>query len=160
MRNQPPPDANVTALADPRGVWHSDVSPPAPWYPTLPPAPFPPVPGVPPFPLFLYAKLQAVPRCSPFCDTRAPPPSLPKGDRAWALRAAEAARTQWAQMVDLAQIQVGGSHGTSGEMWQYGAAEAVTESEAAASATAGAGASEELRRSRRLRRRRRDAVRK
>ena len=22
-------------------------------------------------------------------------------------------------MVDLAQIQVGGSHGTSGEMWQY-----------------------------------------
>ena len=63
-------------------------------------------------------------------------------------------------MVDLAQIQVGGSHGTSGEMWQYGAAEAVTESEGAASATAGAGASEELRRSRRLRRRRRDAVRK
>ena len=77
------------------------------------------------------------------------------------MKAAEAARAQWAQMVDLAQIQVGGSHGTSGEMWQYGAAEAVTEGEAAAAAAAGAaGGSEELRRSRRLRRRRRDAVRK
>ena len=57
------PPSTVTALADPRGVWHSDVSPPPPWYPTLPPAPFPPLPGVPPFPLFLYTKLQAVPRC-------------------------------------------------------------------------------------------------
>ena len=30
---------------------------------TPPPAPFPPLPGVPPFPLYLYTKLQAVPRC-------------------------------------------------------------------------------------------------
>jgi hypothetical protein len=58
----------------------------------------------------LYAKLQAVPRCSPFCDTRAPPPSLPKGDRLWELRVAHAAEKQWAQMRDLAQIQIGGSH--------------------------------------------------
>ena len=124
-RCRTPPDANVTALADPRGVWHSDVSPPAPWYPTIPPAPFPPFPGVPPFPLFLYAKLQAVPRCSRILATRARRRrACPRGTGIVALRAAEAARTQWAQMVDLAQIQVGGSHGTSGEMWQYGAAEA------------------------------------
>ena len=58
-----PPSTVTATAADPRGVWHSDVSPPPPWYPTLPPAPFPPLPGVPPFPLFLYTKLQAVPRC-------------------------------------------------------------------------------------------------
>ena len=61
-----------------RGTWHSDVRPPAPRYPSRPPAPFPPPPGLPPFPLGVYTKLQAVPRCSPFCDTRAPPPSLPR----------------------------------------------------------------------------------
>ena len=96
-------------FSDPRGVWHSDVLPPLPFTPLLPPAPFPPFPGVPPFPLLMYSKLQAVPRCSPFCDTRAPPPSLPKGDRLWELRVAEAAKKQWAQMRDLAQIQIGGS---------------------------------------------------
>ena len=58
-----PPSTVKATAADPRGVWHSDVSPPGPWYPTLPPAPFPPLPGVPPFPLYLYTKLQAVPRC-------------------------------------------------------------------------------------------------
>ena len=58
-----PPSTVKATAADPRGVWHSDVSPPPPWYPTLPPAPFPPLPGVPPFPLYLYTKLQAVPQC-------------------------------------------------------------------------------------------------
>ena len=58
-----PPSTVKATAADPRGVWHSDVSPPAPWYPTLPPAPFPLLPGVPPFPLYLYTKLQAVPQC-------------------------------------------------------------------------------------------------
>jgi hypothetical protein len=65
---------------------------------------------LPPFPLGVYTKLQAVPRCSPFCDTRAPPPSLPKGDRLWELRVAHAAEKQWAQIRDLAQIQIGGSY--------------------------------------------------
>jgi hypothetical protein len=67
--------------------------------------------GIPPFPLMLYTKLQAVPRCSPFCNTRAPPPSLPKGDRLWEFRVAEAQKKQWAQMRDLAQIQAGAATG-------------------------------------------------
>ena len=103
---------SVAAFVDPRGTWHSDVRPPAPRYPSRPPAPFPPPPGLPPFPLGVYTKLQAVPRCSPFCDTRAPP-SLPRGDRRCALVAA-AAEKQWAQIADLAQIQIGGSAFTSG----------------------------------------------
>ena len=58
----------------------------------------------------MFAKLQAVPRCSPFCDTRAPPPSLPRGNRfAWQLVAADAKKRQWAQIKDLAQIQIGPS---------------------------------------------------
>jgi hypothetical protein len=55
-----------------------------------------------------------VPRCSPFCDTRAPPPSLPRGDRRWPALVAAAAEKQWAQIADLAQIQIGGSAFTSG----------------------------------------------
>ena len=134
--NPHPPDPDPTAtaqggFADPRGTWHSDVLPPLPAYPTLPPAPFPPLPGIPPFPLGLYAKLQAVPRCSPFCDTRAPPPSLPKGDRLWEARAAEAAKRQWAQIRDLAQIQIGGSAGTD-PRWTYkGPYEGLREAELA-----------------------------
>ena len=108
------------SLVDPRGTWHSDVSPPAPWYPSRPPVPFPPAPGVPPVPLGVYAKLQAVPRCSPFCDTRAPPPSLPRGDRRWPLAVAAAAEKQWAQLRDLAQIQIGGS-GVGGFAFQHDA---------------------------------------
>jgi len=109
------PDAEATgddgrdSLVDPRGTWHGDVRPPAPWYPSRPPAPFPPPPGVPPVPLGVYAKLQAVPQCSPFCGTRAPPPSLPRGDRRWPALVAAAAEKQWAQLRDLAQIQIGGS---------------------------------------------------
>ena len=103
--------AAAAAVIDARGTWHSDVRPPPPWNPSLPPAPFPPLPGVPPFPLGVYAKLQAVPRCSPFCDTRAPPPSLPRGDRKWPLLVAAAAEKQWAQIKDLAQIQIGASVG-------------------------------------------------
>jgi len=102
-------------------------------------------------------------RCSPFCDTRAPPPSLPKGDRLWQLRVAEGIKDQWLQMVDLAQIQVGGSHGTSGEMWQYKGAyqEAwLTEGESEARGLAGVVPNELRRSSSRLRRRRRDAVKK
>ena len=102
-------DVSTAFFVDPRGTWHSDVRPPAPRYPSRPPAPFPPLPGVPPFPLGVYAKLQAVPRCSPFCDTRAPPPSLPRGDRRWPALVAAAAEKQWAQIADLAQIQIGGS---------------------------------------------------
>jgi hypothetical protein len=102
-------DVSAAFFVDPRGTWHSDVRPPAPRYPSRPPAPFPPLPGVPPFPLGVYAKLQAVPRCSPFCDTRAPPPSLPRGDRRWPALVAAAAEKQWAQIADLAQIQIGGS---------------------------------------------------
>ena len=94
---------------DPRGTWHSDVRPPVPMFPSLPPAPFPPLPGFPPVPLGMYAKLQAVPRCEPFCNTRAPPPSLPKGDRHWPKAVAYAAEKQWQQIKDLAQIQIGGS---------------------------------------------------
>ena len=105
---------SVAAFVDPRGTWHSDVRPPAPRYPSRPPAPFPPPPGLPPFPLGVYTKLQAVPRCSPFCDTRAPPPSLPRGDRRWPALVAAAAEKQWAQIADLAQIQIGGSAFTSG----------------------------------------------
>ena len=62
----------------------------------------------------MYTKLQAVPRCSPFCDTRAPPPPLPRGDRRWPALVAAAAEKQWAQIADLAQIQIGGSAFTSG----------------------------------------------
>ena len=94
---------------DPRGVWHSNIKPPTPMFPSLPPAPFPPLPGVPPLPLGVFAKLQAVPRCAPFCNTRAPTPSLPKGDRHWPVAVAVAAEKQWAQIKDLAQIQIGGS---------------------------------------------------
>ena len=43
---------------------------------------------------------------------------MPKGDRLWEARAADAAKRQWAQMRDLAQIQIGGSAGTD-PRWTY-----------------------------------------
>jgi hypothetical protein len=113
------------------------VRPPAPWYPSLPPAPFPPLPGVPPFPLGVYAKLQAVPRCSPFCDTRAPPPSLPRGDRKWPLLVAAAAEKQWAQIKDLAQIQIGASAGVEKQLYHARGVEGVAVQSAAAAAEGG-----------------------
>jgi hypothetical protein len=66
--------------------------------------------------LGVYAKLQAVPRCSPFCETRAPPPSLQfRAGRHWPAAVAAAAEKQWAQIKDLAQIQIGGSYSGIGD---------------------------------------------